>query len=71
MYQPLYAYILCLGEPRRNRTCNLLIKSQLLCLIELAAHVRTPIDIIMTSTQKVKLYNPPVACTADWQRRMK
>ena len=25
------------GEPRRNRTCNLLIKSQLLCLIELAA----------------------------------
>jgi len=22
---------LCLGEPRRNRTCNLLIKSQLLC----------------------------------------
>ena len=27
------------GEPRRNRTCNLLIKSQLLCQIELAAQV--------------------------------
>ena len=25
------------GEPHRNRTCNLLIKSQLLCQIELAA----------------------------------
>ena len=28
------------GDPPRNRTENLLIKSQLLCLIELAGHVR-------------------------------
>lgn len=26
------------GGPYGNRTCNLLIKSQLLCLVELTAH---------------------------------
>jgi hypothetical protein len=30
------------GEPWRNRTSNLLIKSQLLCLIELTAHLARP-----------------------------
>ena len=30
------------GEPWRNRTSNLLIKSQLLCLIELTAHMARP-----------------------------
>ncbi len=29
-----------IGGPYRNRTCNLLIKSQLLCLVELTARIR-------------------------------
>ncbi len=39
--------LLMSSEPRGNRTPNPLIKSQLLCLIELAAHDTDPLYLVL------------------------
>jgi hypothetical protein len=46
-------YLILFGGPSRNRTENLLIKSQVLCLVELTAHEDEHKEILITILKKV------------------